>query len=95
MRTHRDRCIDHAAGEHENDDPEQDLPAIALLAEDFKPIDDLRSYIVSSMIYPSLLACVGFASVFILLNFVVPRFSQVFVESRMKIPLPTCPVANR
>jgi general secretion pathway protein F len=41
------------------------------------------------MIYPALLATVGFASVFILLNFVVPRFAQVFTESRMKIPLPT------
>ena len=59
------------------------------LAEFERSRDDLRSYIVSSMIYPGLLATVGFASVFILLNFVVPRFAQVFTESRMKIPLPT------
>jgi general secretion pathway protein F len=59
------------------------------LAEFERSRDDLRSYIVSSMIYPALLATVGFASVFILLNFVVPRFAQVFTESRMKIPLPT------
>jgi general secretion pathway protein F len=59
------------------------------LSEFERSRDDLRSYIVSSMIYPALLATVGLASVFILLNFVVPRFSQVFVESRMKIPLPT------
>src|SRR5438270_8334849 len=59
------------------------------LAEFERSRDELRGYIISSMIYPALLASVGFASVFILLNFVVPRFAQVFTESRMKIPLPT------
>jgi general secretion pathway protein F len=59
------------------------------LAEFERSRDDLRGYIVSSMIYPALLASVGLASVLILLNFVVPRFAQVFTESRMKIPLPT------
>lgn len=59
------------------------------LAEFERTRDDLRSYIVSSMVYPTLLALVGFGSIFILLNFVVPRFASVFSESRMKIPLPT------
>jgi general secretion pathway protein F len=49
----------------------------------------LRSYIVSSMIYPSLLALVGAGSIFVLLDFVVPRFASVFDDSRMKIPTPT------
>ncbi|HVW85213.1 MAG TPA: type II secretion system F family protein [Bryobacteraceae bacterium] len=51
--------------------------------------DELRSYIVSSMIYPSLLALVGAGSIFVLLDFVVPRFASVFDDSRMKIPVPT------
>jgi general secretion pathway protein F len=51
--------------------------------------DELRSYIVSSMIYPSLLALVGAGSIFVLLDFVVPRFASVFDDSRMKIPTPT------
>ena len=51
--------------------------------------DDLRSYIVSAMIYPALLTLVGLVSITILMNFVVPRFAQIFVESRMQIPLPT------
>src|SRR5579871_2117900 len=59
------------------------------LAEFERSKDDLRSYIVSSMIYPGLLACVGLGSIFILLNFVVPRFAALFSDSRMKIPLPT------
>ena len=59
------------------------------LAEFERSRDDLRSYIVSSMIYPALLALVGVGSIFILLEFVVPRFASMFADSRMKIPAPT------
>jgi general secretion pathway protein F len=59
------------------------------LSEFERSRDDLRGYIISSMIYPSLLACVGFGSIFMLLNFVVPRFASVFEGSQMKIPIPT------
>lgn len=59
------------------------------LSEFERSHDELRGYIISSMIYPGLLTMVGFGSVFVLLNFVVPRFAAVFSESRMKIPLPT------
>jgi general secretion pathway protein F len=51
--------------------------------------DELRSYIVSAMIYPALLSLVGAGSIFIILNFVVPRFASIFDDSHMKIPLPT------
>jgi len=59
------------------------------LSEFERSRDELRSYIVSSMIYPGLLALVGSGSIFIILNFVVPRFASIFDDSRMKIPLPT------
>jgi general secretion pathway protein F len=59
------------------------------LSEFERSRDELHSYIVSAMIYPSLLASVGLGSIFILLNFVVPRFASVFSGSHMKIPLPT------
>jgi general secretion pathway protein F len=59
------------------------------LSEFERSRDELRSYIVSSMIYPSLLALVGVGSIFVILNFVVPRFATIFDDSRMKIPLPT------
>jgi general secretion pathway protein F len=59
------------------------------LAEFERTRDDLRSYIVSSLIYPGLLTVVGFASIFILMNFVVPRFALIFSDSRMTIPTPT------
>ena len=59
------------------------------LADFEKSRDELRNYIISSMMYPGLLALVGFGSVFVLLTFVVPRFAAAFADSRMKIPLPT------
>jgi general secretion pathway protein F len=59
------------------------------LSEFEKTRDELRNYIISSMIYPALLACVGLASILILLNFVVPRFATIFEGTTMKMPLPT------
>jgi len=59
------------------------------LAEFERTRDDLRGYIVSSLIYPGLLTLVGLGSIFVLLNFVVPRFALIFSDPRMKIPTPT------
>jgi len=59
------------------------------LAEFERSRDDLRNFIVASMIYPALLATVGLASVTILLMFVVPKFATIFSDPRMKIPVPT------
>jgi general secretion pathway protein F len=59
------------------------------LADFERTRDDLRSYIISSMIYPCLLATVGLISIFVLIRFVVPRFAAVFEETHMKIPTPT------
>ncbi len=59
------------------------------LSEFEKTRDELRGYIISSSVYPALLALVGMGSIFLMLNFVVPRFAQVFAQSRMPIPLPT------
>ncbi len=51
--------------------------------------DELRNYIISSLVYPALLSVVGCTSIFILLKFVVPRFAAVFEDSRVPMPLPT------
>lgn len=59
------------------------------LSEFERTRDDLRGYIISSMIYPALLTMVGFASSFILLNWVVPKFATVFEQSHLAMPLPT------
>jgi general secretion pathway protein F len=64
-------------------------PIFERLAEFERTRDDLRGYIVSSMIYPMLLVCVGIGSIIVLLTFVVPRFAQIFSDPRVKIPTPT------
>jgi general secretion pathway protein F len=40
------------------------------------------------MVYPGLLTAVGIGSIFILMNFVVPRFASVFQEGRMECRCP-------
>src|SRR3984957_10819679 len=59
------------------------------LAEFERTRDELRGYIISSLIYPALLTVVGISSIFVLLNFVIPRFALIFSDPRMKIPTPT------
>ena len=59
------------------------------LAEFEKTRDELRGYIISSMVYPALLSLVGAGSVFVLMNFVVPRFAAVFEQGNIPMPLPT------
>ncbi|HLM99938.1 MAG TPA: type II secretion system F family protein [Bryobacteraceae bacterium] len=59
------------------------------LAEFEKSRDELRNYIISSMIYPALLATVGCASIIVLLTFVVPKFASMFEDSHLRIPVPT------
>jgi general secretion pathway protein F len=59
------------------------------LSEFERTRDDLRSYILSAMAYPSLLMVVGTASILVLMDFVVPRFAMVFEQSRIPIPGPT------
>ncbi len=59
------------------------------LADFERTRDDLRSYIISSLIYPGLLTVVGLSSIIVLLEFVVPRFAQIFSDPRMTIPVPT------
>ncbi len=58
------------------------------LAEYERSRDDLRKFIISSMIYPALLATVGMISITILLTFVVPKFATIFSDPRMKVPVP-------
>ena len=59
------------------------------LSEFERTRDDLRGYIISSLIYPGLLTLVGLGSILVLLEFVVPRFAQIFSDPRMTIPTPT------
>ena len=56
--------------------------------------DKLRSYIISSMTYPIILAGVAVLSVIILLAFVVPQFRQIFDSMGDALPFLTRVVLN-
>lgn len=59
------------------------------LAEFERTRDELRNYIVGSMVYPALLSAVGLGSILVMMYFVVPRFASVFESGQLKMPLPT------
>jgi general secretion pathway protein F len=53
-----------------------------------------RSHLISSLIYPVLLTIVAIASLGVLMNFVVPRFAQVFEYTGMPVPAATAVLLN-
>jgi general secretion pathway protein F len=59
------------------------------LAEYERTRDELRGYVISSMVYPALLTVVGFGSIIVMLYFVVPRFAVAFASTRAKVPAVT------
>jgi general secretion pathway protein F len=58
------------------------------LTEFIEAGEELRSSIVSALIYPALLSSVGILSVVILTVFVVPRFVTIFDDMGVAMPLP-------
>jgi len=59
------------------------------LAELEEATAEWRSHLISSLIYPALLIVAAAASLAILMNFVVPRFAQIFESTGLPMPLPT------
>lgn len=59
------------------------------LADYQESINELRSHLISSMIYPALLLVVGGISVLFLMELVVPKFAVVFQQAGAALPLPT------
>jgi len=51
--------------------------------------DELRGYIISSLMYPLLLGLTGIGAIVVLMYYVVPKFATIFEGGRMVIPLPT------
>jgi general secretion pathway protein F len=59
------------------------------LAEFMAQMEELRSYVVTSMIYPAVLALVGGSAVVFLMTTVIPRFVGILEGMGQAIPLPT------
>jgi general secretion pathway protein F len=51
--------------------------------------EEIKRFIVSSSIYPSILFLVGIISVIVIMGFVVPRFAGIFNDLGQKIPFST------
>ena len=58
------------------------------VAEYLESAEELKSYLVSSLIYPAILAMVGSGSVIIMITFVIPKFASIFENAGAAIPLP-------
>ena len=58
------------------------------LGEYLESAQDLKSYFISSLIYPALLTLVGVSSIIILVLFVIPQFTVIFENAGAPMPLP-------
>jgi len=62
---------------------------LASIADFLEKEEDVRSRIMAALAYPILMAIVGFLTIFILIAFVVPKLTGMFIEMGEKLPLPT------
>jgi general secretion pathway protein F len=60
--------------------------ALARLVEYLTRAKELRSTVISALIYPSILAFVAIVSIIALLTFVVPQFAQMFKDMGGELP---------
>jgi general secretion pathway protein F len=50
--------------------------------------EELRNYLISSLIYPAILAVVGSGSIIVMVTFVIPKFAAIFENAGAPIPFP-------
>ncbi|OCC16309.1 Type IV fimbrial assembly protein PilC [Dissulfuribacter thermophilus] len=66
------------------------LPEVLKRLEEFlERSREIKKFIISSSIYPSVLLLVGMFSVFILVTYVVPKFGEIFEDLNQPMPLMT------
>lgn len=51
-------------------------------------IEELRSYLISALIYPAILTAVAGTSIAIMITFVIPQFAAIFENAGAPMPLP-------
>ncbi len=66
------------------------LESVLRRLSDFMEKDEESiSKVRASMAYPALMAFVGFITIFVLLSFVAPRLTSIFIDLGQALPLPT------
>jgi len=63
--------------------------ALTQLASFMQTQESLKGKVLGALVYPGILSCIGIASVFVILNFVVPRLKVMFSDLGTDIPLMT------
>ncbi len=58
------------------------------LREYLESAGEMRDYLISSLIYPAILAFVGVSSIIVMVVFVIPKFAVIFENAGAPIPLP-------
>ncbi|WP_349431828.1 type II secretion system F family protein [Methylomarinum sp. Ch1-1] len=59
------------------------------LAEYLERARELKDTVVTALIYPAILLIMSLASLFVMLTFVVPQFTEMFASAGQALPLPT------
>ena len=66
------------------------LPSVMeKLAKLMERTEETKKFIISSSIYPAILLLTGFASILVIMGFVVPRFATIFADLGQKLPVST------
>ena len=61
---------------------------LSRLVDYLEDVEELRSYLISSMIYPCILIFVAMGSIVLMMTFLVPQFAAIFENAGAPIPLP-------
>lgn len=64
-------------------------PVLEKLAGFLERTEEIKRFIVSSAIYPTILMGIGIVSVVVIMGFVVPKFATIFLDMKQKIPAST------
>lgn len=59
------------------------------LTEYLESSEELRNTVTSALIYPAILLTISVLSIFLLLTFVIPQFTEMFENAGKELPLPT------
>jgi len=58
------------------------------LVDFLEDVEELRSYLISALIYPCILTFVGASSIIVMVTVVIPKFAVIFENAGAPIPLP-------
>ncbi|WP_051328223.1 type II secretion system F family protein [Desulfatirhabdium butyrativorans] len=64
-------------------------PVLEKLAGFLERTEEIKRFVISSAIYPSILMSIGIVSVVVIMGFVVPKFAAIFTDMKQKIPAST------